>query len=168
MKRDLTPRPFPKYGKGRRILGGVAAALLCLFVMQTWASAQTAEEASSNRIEAEATNLRSSKGTFRCELYNSPAGFPKDDTSVVGHSIAKIVHRHASCVFRNVPAGSYAVAAMHDENGNGKMDYNFVGIPVEGYGFSDDPRVLFSAPSFDSAKFTYSGGVLKIPITLHY
>ena len=40
----------------------------------------------------------------------------------------------------NLPAGNYAVQVMHDENENNKLDTNFMGMPIEGYGFSNNPR----------------------------
>lgn len=52
-------------------------------------------------------------------------------------------------VFRDVPPGQYAVAAFHDENGNGILDRNVVGIPLERYGFSNDARGTLGQPTFD-------------------
>jgi uncharacterized protein (DUF2141 family) len=123
---------------------------------------------SPNRIEAVATNLHSSAGSFSCQLYNSAKGFPKTDESVVAGSRVKIHDGQAACVFNNQPPGDYAVVAMHDEDDSGKMEYNFIGIPTKGYGFSSGATATFGAPSFDAAKFTYTGGVLKVPIPLHY
>jgi len=52
----------------------------------------------------------------------------------------------------NIPAGSYAVAIFHDENSDGVCNTNFLGIPEEGYGFSNNIKPLLSAPTFDEAK----------------
>jgi uncharacterized protein (DUF2141 family) len=144
------------------------AAVVGVFAVTARAEDATAGGQSRNRIEADAANLRSSNGTFRCELFNSAQGFPRDGKASVGHQVVRVENKRAACVFQGLPAGDYAVVAMHDENDNGKMDYNFLGIPVEGYGFSNNPRVLLKAPSFDAAKFRYEGGVLKVPINLHY
>ena len=155
----------------RQALIIVAANLLCVAIAAfsaTHAFAQDAPTGAGARIEAEATNLRNSNGSFACSLYNSPKGFPKTDDSVVGSSRVKIKDGHATCIFNNMKPGSYAVVAMHDENGDGKMHYNFLGIPTKGYGFSNGATAIFSAPSFDAAKFQYNGGVLKIPIPLKY
>jgi len=149
----------------------VALSILALAVAPLLhASPAIAEEAAAaiNRIEVNATNLRSSNGTFRCQLFNSPNGFPKDDHAAIAGSVARIKDRHAACVFPNLPPGNYAAVAMHDENDNGKMDYNMLGIPKEGYGFSNDARALLNPPSFDAAKFHYSGGAMSVPLKLHY
>jgi uncharacterized protein (DUF2141 family) len=54
--------------------------------------------------------------------------------------------------FENLPPGQYAVQVIHDENDNGKFDSNFLGIPSEGYGFSNNPRVM-RRPTFEEARF---------------
>jgi uncharacterized protein (DUF2141 family) len=148
-----------------------AAALVAVagvFAPSARAQDATNSGRSGNRIEADAANLRSNDGTFRCELFNSARGFPSDGKAAVGHQVVRVQNKRAVCVFQGLPPGEYAVVAMHDENDNGKMDYNFLGIPVEGYGFSNNPRVLLKAPVFEAAKFRYDGGVLEVPISLHY
>ena len=55
--------------------------------------------------------------------------------------------------FEDLPYGTYAITILHDENGNLKVDANFLGIPKEGYGFSNNARNLFRAPKFEEAKF---------------
>lgn len=57
-----------------------------------------------------------------------------------------------SLTFADLAPGSYAVRVMHDENGNGKLDTNLVGMPTEGYGFSNNPRVMRAA-TFEEARF---------------
>ena len=67
-----------------------------------------------------------------------------------------------------VPAGTYAAQAFQDENDNKKIDRNFLGIPKEGLGFSNDARIRFGPPSFADAAFRLSeaGGSIEFP--LHY
>ena len=64
-----------------------------------------------------------------------------------------------------LPAGTYAVQVMHDANGNDKLDTNFMGIPVEGYGFSNNPTGLRKA-TFDEARFTIDDSPKAIVIRL--
>jgi uncharacterized protein (DUF2141 family) len=68
--------------------------------------------------------------------------------------------------YNGLKDGTYAVAAIHDENGNGKLDTNFLGIPTEGIGISNNPR-LMGKPGFDEAKFTIKGNT-SITITAKY
>lgn len=53
-----------------------------------------------------------------------------------------------------VPAGSWAVLSYHDENANGELDRNLIGIPKEDYGFSRDARGRFGPPDFEQAAIT--------------
>lgn len=121
-----------------------------------------------HRLEAEIEGLRNSNGKVRCALWNSPQGFAKNDDSQFATASAAIDDQRATCVFNNLPAGSYAIAVLHDENGNGRMDYDFLGLPKEGYGFSNDAKALLSAPPFPAAEIKYDGVSLVTPIRIHY
>lgn len=58
----------------------------------------------------------------------------------------------ATFVFKDLAPGTYAVMISHDENGNGKLDSNFMGMPTEGYGFSNNPKVM-RKPTWEEARF---------------
>lgn len=60
----------------------------------------------------------------------------------------------ARYVFNSIPYGDYAAKPYHDKNGNKKLDTNFIGIPKEPYGFSNNARGTLSAPEYIKAKFT--------------
>ncbi|MDX3900979.1 MAG: DUF2141 domain-containing protein [Sphingobium sp.] len=66
-----------------------------------------------------------------------------------------------------MPPGDYAIAIIHDENGNGRLD-TFAGIPREGVGFSRNPAIRFGAPSFRSARFAIAGSPVEQDIRLRY
>ena len=70
-----------------------------------------------------------------------------------------------SGTFRDVPEGVYAITAIHDENDNGKLDSNLIGIPTERYGFSNNPS-LWGAPKFSDAKVSIAGGTQHFAIRL--
>jgi uncharacterized protein (DUF2141 family) len=74
----------------------------------------------------------------------------------------------AQVTFKDLPQGTFAVSVLHDENGNGKMDKNFVGMPKEGYGASNNPKKKKRAPTFDEAKFSLNSTGQTIEITLIY
>jgi uncharacterized protein (DUF2141 family) len=82
--------------------------------------------------------------------------------------ITQIEGEDASFEFSDILPGKYAIAVIHDENYNGKLDSNMFGIPKEGYGFSSGAEVTLSAPSFSDAVFLYDGGVLEMSISLSY
>ena len=80
----------------------------------------------------------------------------------------KVRDKQARCDFEDIPPGTYALAVVHDENMNGKLDTNLLGIPKEGYGFSNDAKALLGAPSFSAASFPYDGQNLELTISLNY
>ena len=67
--------------------------------------------------------------------------------------------------FKDVAPGRYAVMVTHDENGNGKLDTNMIGMPVEGYGFSNNPKVM-RKPTFDEAVFEVGADGASINVEL--
>ncbi len=80
----------------------------------------------------------------------------------------KIRDTQARCNFLDVPPGTYALAVIHDENMDGKLGTNFLGVPTEGYGFSSGATASMSAPSFEAASFLYDGKNLDLTIRLTY
>lgn len=105
-----------------------------------------------------AKNLRNDHGVVRACLTNQAERFPTcDDPSksfkVVGEAAGTV-----TLVFRDVPPGRYAVALLHDENGNGKADRAAMMIPREGFGFSRDAKVRFGPPRFGEAAFDVAAG----------
>lgn len=69
--------------------------------------------------------------------------------------------------FTGLPSGNYAIALIHDENGNNKLDTMF-GIPREGFGFSRNPAIRFGPPRFDSAQFVVSSGEVGETVRVKY
>lgn len=81
---------------------------------------------------------------------------------------SQIVKTEARCDFLDIPPGSYAIAVIHDENMDGELETNFLGVPKEGYGFSNDAKGMIGAPSFPAASFSYDGKNLEMTISLRY
>lgn len=96
-------------------------------------------------------NLRSAKGVIRICLTTNADAFPdcSGDKTALSRTIEA---RTPHIMFPGLPAGTYAVSAIHDENGNGRLD-SFAGIPREGIGFSRNPALRFGPPRFASAGF---------------
>jgi uncharacterized protein (DUF2141 family) len=66
-----------------------------------------------------------------------------------------------------LPVGSYAISCFHDLNGNGKLDTNLVGIPTEPYGFSNNTRPKFRAPTWNETKILVTPTSQHIAIQLN-
>lgn len=82
--------------------------------------------------------------------------------------VSQILKTEARCDFLDIPPGSYAIAVIHDENMDGELETNFLGVPKEGYGFSNDAKGMIGAPSFSAASFSYDGKNLDMTISLSY
>lgn len=107
------------------------------------------------RLDVTVDQLRSTKGMIRVCLTADPASFPGciDDADAVRLSVPAA---QGQFTVATLPHGQYAVAIIHDENGNGRLD-TFAGIPREGYGFSRNPAARFGPPRFTAARFSVTG-----------
>ena len=152
------------------VLMGVRCVALCaLLVFANPIAVALAQSSLCPGIHVEVLNIRNSTGTVDCALFDSPDGFPIEVLHSATHTmVIKIRKTEARCDFEDIPPGTYALAVIHDENMNGKLDTNWLGIPKEGYGFSNDPKALLAAPPFSAASFQYDGGTLDLTISLHY
>ncbi len=120
-------------------------------------------------IHVKILNIKNSIGTVACALFDSPNGFPNDFLRMATNvMVIKIRKDQARCDFEDIPPGTYAMAVIHDENMNGKLDTNWLGVPTEGYGFSNDAKGVVGAPSFSAASFPYNGQNLELTMSLHY
>ena len=118
-------------------------------------------------LEIHVTGFRNQKGLAGGAVYASPAGWPEDTAKAVVHGGFPIDGKGATESFE-VPAGKYGVVVIHDENKNHKLDRNIFGIPKEGFGFANNPRVLLMAPPFSAATVQVSCPVTQIEIRLIY
>jgi len=140
-------------------------AVLVFVNLTTFALAQS----SCPGIHVKVLDIRNSTGTVDCALFDSPEGFPIEVLrSAMNVMVIKIRKMEARCDFEDIPPGTYALAVIHDENMNGKLDSNWLGNPKEGYGFSNDAKALLGAPSFSAASFQYDGKTLDLTMSLHY
>jgi uncharacterized protein (DUF2141 family) len=98
-------------------------------------------------------NVQNDEGHIQIGVYNKKETFPKEDKQfkVI---IEKTTSPEFTYTIHHLAPGDYALALMHDENSDGKCNLNILGIPKEGYGFSNNVRARFSAPSFDAAKIS--------------
>lgn len=120
-------------------------------------------------INVKIKNISNSTGVVACAIFESAEGFPDKFMKFASKiMITQIEGEDASFEFSDILPGKYAIAVIHDENYNGKLDSNFFGIPKEGYGFSSGAEVTLSAPSFSDAVFLYDGGVLEMSISFSY
>lgn len=156
----------PQKGVLRRVL---CVLLFGVLVFANLPAATFAQPSSCPGIHIKILNIRNSTGTIACALFESAVGFPIEYLRYATNiNVIKIRDTQASCDFEDIPPGTYALAIVHDENMNGELDTKFLGIPTEGYGFSNDVRALLGPPSFSAASFSYDGQDMRLTISLHY
>ena len=107
----------------------------------------------------------SGAGTIRAALYESQSGF--DSNKVVSGAFATAQEGTTQLKIQNIKPGAYGIALFHDLNGNEELDRNLFGAPNEPFGFSNNPKIGFSAPSFDEFKFDFDGSPTKLEIQLN-
>src|SRR5579863_1350790 len=127
-------------------VGWRAASLAVALILAGGVFGQARAGVAENVIHVEVKGLRSEHGQVLCALFSSAEAFPKKADKAVARLTAKIVERGAACDFAGVAAGTYAVSVVHDENSNGKLDTNFVGMPREGVGASNDAKGHMGPP----------------------
>ncbi len=111
-------------------------------------------------VEVQVKNVKSDQGYISVALYDNAETFPseKEEDVFMGKKI-EASQETTTVRFKNVPAGKYAMAILHDENNNNEMDKNFLGIPKEGYCFSENAKASLGTPKFEEAEFRVRGDV---------
>ncbi len=110
--------------------------------------------------------VQNTKGNILLSVFNNAEAFPKDESRAVYKIKSVAMLNETIITIKNVPPGEYAVAVMHDENANGKMDKKGIGFPKEPFGFSNDAMGTFGPPSFKKAKVVVAPQGTSIRINL--
>lgn len=117
-----------------------------------------------HQLEVVVKNVKEAKGTVRVGIFKDDKTFLKE--AVLG-KVVKAQAGELKIVLDNVPAGTYGVSVIHDENENGELDSGTFGIPKEGFGFGNDSMGMFGPPSFEKASVAVKTAT-SISITLRY
>lgn len=112
--------------------------------------------------------FRNSQGNVIVSLFRQSKGFPEDMNRAVENADAAITDRKARVVFENISYGEYALSVLHDENRNGRMDSNLMGIPREGHGASNNPERQFAPPKFEEARFLLDSEEKSLTVRVRY
>ena len=121
-----------------------------------------AQSAGQATVIVKVTGLRSEKGQVRIAVFNSSEKWLGEQP--VYSSTINVDSQSVTWKIYDVPYGDYGIAVFHDENKNGKMDKNFVGIPLEPYGFSNNVRVTLGPPTWEKSKFVVKGPTTEVSI----
>lgn len=119
-------------------------------------------------LEVTIDNVKNNRGVILVALFNEQAGFPGQPDNAFRSEKVAANAKETRIVFEDIPQGTYAIAVFHDENDNGVLDKNMLGVPTEGYGSSNNQKKLFRAPNFDESKFKVGKSQVTQTIKLNY
>jgi len=109
--------------------------------------------------------LENDEGKVKIGLFDSKNSYTGDGEPFRGNLVV-IKDRKAECTFDGIPYGTYAIKLYHDKNGNGELDTNFMGVPQEKYGFSNNASGLLGPAKWDDAKFVFNAKSMSMEITV--
>ena len=146
---------------------GIKFPLACVIlfsVVVSFSPPTRAQSGGTGTIIVKITGLRSGKGQVRIAVFNSSETWLGEHP--VYSSTIKVGGQTVTWRINDVPYGDYGIAAFHDENSNGKMDKNLVGVPKEPYGFSNNLTVILRAPRWEKGKFSVANPITEISIEI--
>src|SRR5690349_16866106 len=131
--------------------------ITCLFLFLVFELMALNSDAQTHNHTIMFGNLAKKKGKLYIGWYITAKDFMKEDKAVLKKIVEVSDKESIPVVFENVSPGIYAVAVFFDTNDNGKMDTNFLGIPKEKYGFSNNVYPLMRAATFKESSFLITG-----------
>lgn len=137
--------------------------LLVSFLTASGFSQTSAEINNFGKLEILITGFSNNEGDCWFALDNSKEVYEHKDSVWIG-KILPIKNKQVTVVIDTLLFGEYAVRVFHDENKNGEIDTNILGIPTEDYGYSNDASGWFGPPSWDKAKFIFNVPEMTIKI----
>lgn len=130
------------------------------------ALARAQEPRDRSGIIVQIDGLKTAKGSVFCDLHDGDGGFPNKPARALARLQVRPDGGKAICAFSTAKAGRYAVAVWHDVDGDAKLDANFLGIPSEPVGSSNNAKGRFGPPKFKDAAFDYRPPSLRQNIRL--
>jgi len=153
-----------------RQTGGVSMQRFCTVFLLLLAMRPVlmaaAQQESGCTLLIHADGFRNDRGKAGAALFNSANGWPENASLSVQHLPFPIKDGKSELSFTNIPSGQYAVAMFHDEKMTQKISRNFLGMPTEGFGFSNNPKIYLHPPSYNEAAFDLRCPVTEIAIHL--
>lgn len=119
-------------------------------------------------LTIEITNIRFDKGWIRLGLYNHPDQFPVNPSRTYDFKKTTLKEGMMEIILDDILPGTYVISLLDDVNGNDKMDYKWIKIPGEGFGFSNNIKPRMKHPPYDHCTFRIPEGASRISIEMQY
>jgi uncharacterized protein (DUF2141 family) len=161
-----TPRRLQRSGQRPADKRRHLVAFVVLLVVLLSVSFLQQEAAVTHTLTITAIGVSNSKGVIGALVFTSSEGWPENPSASFRSRAVPAQSDITELTFSTLPDGTYAVVVLHDENQNMKLDRNWIGMPKEQWGMSENPHAFLSAPKFDEAKFSLSSD-LHLQISLH-
>lgn len=145
----------------RSILLSVLSLGLLTGAVANTSAAEAPPRVAPSQLQVTVVGCSSDLGSIRVALFASAESFLKEPLAA---QVLTIRDGKGHWRIESLPAGFYAIAAVHDRNGNGKTDRNFLGLPKEPYGFSNRARRLVGPPRWEQARFKVSGAGVEVEV----
>ena len=145
-----------------------APALILSSLMTVTAAAETSD---AGTIVVVIEGARNAQGNIGCSMFDGKAkkSFPSKIEHARKRLTVPIKNRGATCVFTGIPAGTFAISVMHDEDADGELDTKIFGIPTEGWAVSNNHKGKATrGPNFEEAEFKFDGSQMKHVLKLNY
>lgn len=143
-------------------------SILILVVLLTSLSVSSQTQVKKGSIKVVIHDVKSKNGQVGFFLFNSADGFPSNTEKALLSGFAKTPGTSVEYTFTNVALGTYAVYVFHDEDNDKKLKTNFIRMPKEGIGVSNNAKGHFGPPKYDDAKFNFNKSEQTISISLTY
>lgn len=145
-----------------------STSLLLMASVINMITLSSAKAMSNSTLIVTINGLRNQQGQVCFGLFSDAQGFPSNRSRAMEVRCLSAKDTPLTVTFNNLNAGIYAVTVFHDANGDGTLNRGFLGIPKEGFGFSRNPRIGTSPPSFKKAAVAITDQTTEIQIQLKY
>ncbi|MEO0684543.1 MAG: DUF2141 domain-containing protein [Cyanobacteria bacterium J06649_11] len=144
------------------------AAILTVTTLGNIALLSQANAAFKGNMRVRIDGLKNQKGQVCLNVFSTSKGFPNNDKQAIKARCVKADKNSITVDFPDLKAGNYAVAVIHDVNGDNTLNRNALSIPTEGFGFSNNPRILTGPPKFGESAVFVAGSNTDIQVQLQY
>jgi uncharacterized protein (DUF2141 family) len=137
-------------------------------ILSSFTLIQTVGALPASQLNIQIEGITNPRGNICFTIFSRSEGFPRDGTKALKAECSPLENLPVTLRIDGLNAGNYAVAVFHDENADGQLNTNPVGIPQEGFGFSNNPAILTGAPKFSEATFFVAGQTTTVRIAMKY
>lgn len=154
--------------KVRTGLAGAAFAAIASAATPVAAAEECAGKPSEHRLTVSVSNIRAAKGEVAITIYpDDPKRFLAPKGKLLRERVPARAPTTGACFYLPAP-GFYAIAVYHDANADHDFNRSVVGMPTEGYGFSNDAPTKVGLPGFNTVRFRVPAGASRTALRMRY